>query len=49
MLSRVGPDKYPGRIDANVATHSINDISAAMLSGGFARTYDGRRRASWCG
>jgi endonuclease YncB( thermonuclease family) len=47
-LSRVGPDKYPGRIDANVATHSTNDISAAMLSGGFARAYDGGRRGSWC-
>jgi endonuclease YncB( thermonuclease family) len=48
MLSHVGPDKYPGRIDANVATHSTNDISAAMLSGGFARAYDGGRRGSWC-
>jgi endonuclease YncB( thermonuclease family) len=47
-LSRVGPDKYPGRIDANVATRSTNDISAAMLSGGFARAYDGGRRGSWC-
>jgi endonuclease YncB( thermonuclease family) len=48
MLSHVGPDKYPGRIDANVATPSTNDISAAMLSGGFARAYDGGRRGSWC-
>ena len=48
-LSHVGPDKYPGRIDANVATRSTNDISAAMLSGGFARAYDGGRRGSWCG
>ena len=48
MLSHVGPDKYPGRIDANVATYSTNDISAAMLSGGFARAYDGGRRGSWC-
>jgi endonuclease YncB( thermonuclease family) len=47
-LSHVGPDKYPGRIDANVATRSTNDISAAMLSGGFARAYDGGRRGSWC-
>ena len=47
-LSHVGPDKYPGRIDANVATHSTNDISAAMLSGGFARAYDGGRRGTWC-
>jgi len=48
MLSHVGPDKYPGRIDANVATHGTNDISAAMLSGGFARAYAGGRRGSWC-
>ena len=47
-LSHVGRDKYPGRIDANVATHSTNDISAAMLSGGFARAYDGGRRGTWC-
>ena len=48
MLSHVGPDKYPGRIDANVATRGTNDISAAMLSGGYARAYDGGRRGSWC-
>src|SRR5580692_5618392 len=47
-LSHVWPDKYPGRIDANVATRGTNDISAAMLSGGFARAYDGGRRGSWC-
>jgi endonuclease YncB( thermonuclease family) len=47
-LSHVGPDKYPGRIDANVATNGTADISAAMLSGGFARAYDGGRRGSWC-
>jgi endonuclease YncB( thermonuclease family) len=47
-LSHVGPDKYPGRIDANVTTRSTNDISAAMLSGGFARAYDGGRRGTWC-
>ena len=48
MLSHVGPDKYPGRIDANVATRSTNDISAAMLNGGWARAYDGGRRGTWC-
>ena len=47
-LSHVGPDKYPGRIDANVATRTTADISAAMLSGGYARAYDGGRRGSWC-
>jgi endonuclease YncB( thermonuclease family) len=48
ILSDVGRDKYPGRIDANVATRGTADISAAMLSGGFARAYDGGRRGSWC-
>jgi endonuclease YncB( thermonuclease family) len=48
MLSHVGPDKYPGRIDANVTTRNKVDVSAAMLSGGFARAYDGGRRGSWC-
>jgi endonuclease YncB( thermonuclease family) len=48
MLSHVGPDKYPGRIDANVATRNNVDVSAAMLNGGWARAYDGGRRGSWC-
>jgi endonuclease YncB( thermonuclease family) len=47
-LSHVGRDKYPGRIDADVATRGTADISAAMLSGGFARAYDGGRRGTWC-
>ena len=47
-LSHVGPDKYPGRIDANVATRNNVDVSAAMLNGGWARAYDGGRRGSWC-
>jgi endonuclease YncB( thermonuclease family) len=48
VLSHVGPDKYPGRIDASVATRVTTDVSAAMLSGGFARPYDGGRRSGWC-
>ena len=47
-LSHVGPDKYPGRIDANVATRNNVDVSAAMLNGGCARAYDGGRRGTWC-
>ena len=47
-LSHVGPDKYPGRIDASVATRNNVDVSAAMLNGGWARRYDGGRRGSWC-
>lgn len=47
-ISRVGIDKYGGRIDALVATRDTADVSAALLDGGFARSYDGRRRLSWC-
>ncbi len=48
MLSRVGIDKYGGRIDALVATHDAADVSAALLGGDFARAYDGGRRGGWC-
>jgi endonuclease YncB( thermonuclease family) len=48
-ISRVGVDKYGGRVDAVVSTSSIADVSAALLSGGFARSYDGGRRGTWCG
>jgi endonuclease YncB( thermonuclease family) len=48
MISRVGLDKYAGRVDALVATRSTADVSAALLSGGWARSYDGGRRGRWC-
>jgi endonuclease YncB( thermonuclease family) len=48
-ISRVGIDKYGGRVDAAVSTRSTADVSAALLSGGFARSYDGGKRGSWCG
>jgi endonuclease YncB( thermonuclease family) len=48
-VSRVGIDKYGGRVDAAVATGRTADVSAAMLTGGFARRYSGGRRRSWCG
>jgi endonuclease YncB( thermonuclease family) len=48
-LSQVGIDKYGGRVDAAVSTRATADVSAALLNGGFARSYDGRRRGSWCG
>ncbi len=48
-ISRVGIDKYGGRVDATIATHKTADVSAAMLNGGFARSYDGGKRGSWCG
>jgi endonuclease YncB( thermonuclease family) len=48
-ISRVGIDKYGGRIDATVATRETVDVSAALLNGGFARSYGGGRRGGWCG
>ena len=45
---RVGIDKYGGRVDAAVATRDTADVSAALLNGGWARSYDGGRRGSWC-
>jgi endonuclease YncB( thermonuclease family) len=46
--AQVGPDKYAGRIDAVVSTRNTADVSAALLSGGWARSYSGGRRGSWC-
>ena len=48
-ISRVGIDKYGGRVDATIATRGTADVSAALLNGGFARAYDGGKRGSWCG
>jgi endonuclease YncB( thermonuclease family) len=47
-VSRIGIDKYGGRVDALAATRDTPDVSAALLNGGFARSYDGGRRGSWC-
>lgn len=47
-ITQVAPDKYRGRVDATVATRDTLDVSAALLKGGFARSYDGGRRAPWC-
>jgi len=47
-ISRVGIDKYGGRVDAAVATRNTADVSAALLNGGWARSYAGGRRGSWC-
>jgi endonuclease YncB( thermonuclease family) len=47
-ISRVGVDKYGGRVDALAATRATTDVSAAMLAGGWARPYQGGRRQSWC-
>lgn len=46
-LSNLGEDKY-GRLLADVATRRTASVSAALLAGGFARSYDGGHRDGWC-
>ncbi len=48
-VSRIGQDKYGGRVDADVSTAKTSDVSATMLERGLARRYSGGRRESWCG
>ncbi len=46
-ISRVGLDKYGGRVNAAVATRDTAYVSTALLNGGWARSYGGGRRGSW--
>ncbi len=56
-LHDLGLDKYGGRIVASVSItpdarrpegQSPEDVGAMLIAGGYARAYDGRKRASWC-
>ena len=47
-ISRIGQDKYGGRVDADVSTARTPDVSTALLERGAARRYSGGRRESWC-
>jgi endonuclease YncB( thermonuclease family) len=47
-IFNIAPDKYPGRVDADVATSRTPNVSAVLLAGGYARPYDGGHRDSWC-
>jgi endonuclease YncB( thermonuclease family) len=48
-IYNIGPDKYPGRVVADVATRRTPNVSAALLAGGHARSYGGGHRDGWCG
>jgi endonuclease YncB( thermonuclease family) len=48
-IYNIGPDKYRGRVDADVATRRTPNVSSVLLAGGFARSYDGGHRSGWCG
>ena len=44
----VGPDKYQGRVIADVATRHTGNVAAALLGAGHVRSYDGGHRNGWC-
>lgn len=48
-IYNIGPDKYQGRVVADVATRKTDNVSAAMLAAGHARAYNGGHRFGWCG
>lgn len=48
-VAEVGQDKYGGRVNASASTALTQDVSEAMIAGGFARRYSGGRRQGWCG
>lgn len=47
-IYNIGPDKYQGRVVADVATGSTGNVAAALLAAGHVRSYDGGHRAPWC-
>jgi len=47
-IYNIGPDKYQGRVVADVATKRTDSVSAALMSTGYARSYNGGHRDGWC-
>lgn len=47
-IFNIGPDKYPGRVVADVGTRRTPNVSSALLAGGYVRSYTGGHRDGWC-
>jgi endonuclease YncB( thermonuclease family) len=47
-ISNIGPDKYQGRVVADVATRQTGNVSAALVGAGHVRSYNGGHRIGWC-
>jgi len=47
-IFNIGPDKYSGRVVADVVTRRTGNVSTAMLAAGHARSYGGGHRNGWC-
>lgn len=54
VVSDLKADKYNGRAVGRASVREpsgvfADDVAALLLAGGYARNYDGRARAPWCG
>lgn len=47
-LFEISNDKYAGRVLARIKTSDYQDIGNLLIEKGFARSYDGKKRGSWC-
>jgi len=47
-IFNIGPDKYAGRVVADVVTRRTGNVSTVMLAAGHARSYGGGHRNGWC-
>ena len=47
QLSHVDPDKYAGRVDADVTVNG-QSVAAVLIAEGLARPYTGGARQGWC-
>ncbi len=47
-IFNIGPDKYGGRVVADVVTRRSGNVSAALLAAGHVRSYGGGHRSGWC-
>jgi endonuclease YncB( thermonuclease family) len=47
-LRDIAYDKYGGRVVAQVIDAAGRDLGAALVTAGYARPYDGGKRAAWC-
>jgi endonuclease YncB( thermonuclease family) len=47
-LRDIAYDKYGGRVVAQVSDATGRDLGTALIAAGYARPYDGGKRAAWC-
>lgn len=47
-IYNIGPDKYQGRVVADVTAGRTDNVAAALLRAGHVRSYDGGHRGGWC-